>query len=143
MSRFARPPKLSWYATLVAWAFFWGCPGPGLWAEYQSRGKRDPFIPLLTEEGDRIVPPGLDEGEASGVEALVLQGIVYDPEAESFALINGKVVQVDEEIGGAKVLSIEPSAVTVLVEEAPHRLTILKAREGETTEIPTEEEPSP
>ncbi|MBI1953013.1 MAG: hypothetical protein HYS41_02695 [Candidatus Omnitrophica bacterium] len=115
----------------------------GAAGEYQSRGKRDPFIALLTEEGVRVVPPGLDEGEETGIESLVLQGVVFDPADDSYALINGKIVRVNDDINGAKILAITPTAVTVLVEGQPHRLTLSRTREEGITESPTQGEETP
>ena len=101
------------------------------WAEYQPKGKRDPFIPLLTKEGQRIHPPGLDEETASGLASVVLQGVVFDPKAESYAIINGRIVRQHEEIDGMKVLKIEPTTVTLLVNGEPYQLTLRKSEEEE------------
>ncbi len=101
------------------------------WAEYQPKGKRDPFIPLLTKEGQRIHPPGLDEETAGGLASVVLQGVVFDPKAESYAIINGRIVRQHEEIDGMKVLKIEPTSVTLLVEGKPYQLTLRKSEEEE------------
>ena len=93
-------------------------------AEYQSKGKRDPFIPLLTEGGQRIHPSGYDEQVPTGVAGLALQGIVYEKGGASYALINGEVVREGEEVEGVKVLKIDADAVTIQAEEQTHRLVI-------------------
>ncbi|MBI3318314.1 MAG: hypothetical protein HYZ90_04085 [Candidatus Omnitrophica bacterium] len=103
-------------------------------AEYAPKGKRDPFVPLVTEAGQRIHPPGLDEEVSEGVAGLSLQGIVWDPnpKAESYAVINGQVVREMDEIDGMKVVKIEPMSVTVLVEGQPHELALHQPEPEET-----------
>ena len=103
-------------------------------AEYNSKGKRDPFVPLLTSEGQRIQPPGFDEEVAGGIEGVSLQGIVFDPKAESYAILNGKVVREKEEVDGMEVVRIESDAVTLLVKGHPHRIPL--SRPTEETQNP-------
>ncbi len=98
-------------------------PGPAF-GDYQPKGKRAPFVALLTSDGQRVYPPGLDEQVATGVTDLSLQGIVFDPKAKSLAIINGEVVQEQEELGGIKILKIEPTSVTVLVGGQTSQLTL-------------------
>lgn len=96
---------------------------------YESRGKRDPFVPLLTEDGQKVVPPGLDEGEATDLTLLDLQGIMFDPNAESYAVINGQVVREREAIGNVQILKIEPTEVTIRVDGQEKRLTVPQTSE--------------
>ncbi len=103
-------------------------------AEYQPKGKRDPFVPLLTSDGQRIHPPGAEEGQETGLGNLVLQGIVFDPKAESYAVISGQVVREKEELEGVKVVRIEPDSVTVLVDGQSHRLTVQEPEQKDPTE---------
>ncbi len=103
--------------------------------EYQAKGKRDVFVPLVTADGRRIHPPGTDEEETiSGLDGLVLQGLVFDPKAEAYALINGHIVREQEEIGGIKVLKIEPTTVKILADGKPVQLTVYQPTEERTEE---------
>ncbi|MBI3322656.1 MAG: hypothetical protein HYZ94_03130 [Candidatus Omnitrophica bacterium] len=101
-------------------------------AEYQPKGKRDPFMPLVNQQGHRVHPPGSVEADDSGLGNLVLQGIVFDPKRESYAVISGQVVRELEEIEGVRVVKIEPDAVTVEVEGETRRLTVQELEEEET-----------
>ena len=103
-------------------------------AEYQPKGKRDPFVPLLTSDGQRIHPPGAEEGQQGGLGSLILQGIVFDPRADSYAVISGQVVREQEELEGVKVVRIDPDSVTVLVDGQSHRLTVQESKQKEPTE---------
>lgn len=94
------------------------------WAEYRSKGKRDPLVPLINSEGQRIHPPGFDEEVATGLSGLVLQGIVFDSKAESYAVINGEIVREQDEIEGMKVVRIDPRAVTILADGQTHQLAL-------------------
>lgn len=96
---------------------------------YEAKGKRDPFVPLVTSEGQRVHPPGGDEEVALGVTGLTLQGIVFEPGADSYAIINGQIVRSHEDIEGIEVLKIEPDSVTLLVEGKAHRLTLHQSTE--------------
>lgn len=103
-----------------------GLPVAVAMAEYQSKGKRDPLVPLLNVEGQRIYPPGLDEGSVTGISGLVLQGVMFDPAGESFAVINGRMIREKEEIQGMKVVKIFPSSVRILADGQEHELNIRK-----------------
>lgn len=120
---------------VLAMAIFWvivqAVPAYG---EYQSHGKRDPLVPLLTEDGQRIHPPGFDEEPLTqGVTHLVLQGVVFDPQAESYAVINGEIVRKNDTIGDVKVLKIEPAVVTVLADGQPQKLVVQPTTEETQT----------
>ncbi len=97
---------------------------PDAFCDYTPKGKRDPFVPLVTAEGQRIHPPGLDEVAPQGISGLTLQGIVFDPQAESYAVINGKIVREQDDIDGMKILKIHPKSVTILVDGAPHQINL-------------------
>lgn len=73
---------------------------------YDSRGKRNPFIPLVTQEG-RLV--NLDKEESAG--ALRIEGIIYDKHGRSFAVVNGSVVGIGDAAGEYTVLKIEEGRV--------------------------------
>lgn len=73
---------------------------------YDSKGKRNPFIPLVTSDG-RLIK--LDKEEARG--ELWIDGIIYDKNGRSYALINGMVVEIGGSVGDYKVLKIEENKV--------------------------------
>ncbi|MBI1976718.1 MAG: hypothetical protein HYS56_04335 [Candidatus Omnitrophica bacterium] len=76
--------------------------------DYNSHGKRDPFYPIVSEEGEFLSNP---EQQENGVKNLLLEGIVWDPAGGSVAIINGNVVREKERIGGCEVVWIEKSRV--------------------------------
>ena len=98
-------------------------------AEYQSKGKRDPFVPLLAADGQRFRPPGLDEEVMTQAIGMALQGVVYEPKAESYAVIDGQVVREGDEIGGAKIIKIEPNSVTIQKENQISQIVLQPSQE--------------
>lgn len=113
---------------------------PRAQAEYQPKGKRDPLIPLLNSEGQRVYPPGFDEEVSTGIQGLVLQGIVFDRKADSYAILNGQLVREQGEIDGMKVLEIGPRSVTILAGGQKHQLVIQEPskEEGRSTQKETQ-----
>lgn len=73
---------------------------------YDAKGKRDPFIALVTPDG-RLLKLEKEE-TASG---LLLEGIIYDEHGLSYCLVNSEVVRVSDKIGDYQVLKIEKNKV--------------------------------
>ena len=109
------------------------CFAPSAAAEYNSRNKRDPFVPLLTSDGQRLRPPGFDEQEAAGISGLSLQGIVFEPGADSYAIINGQLVKEQESVDNARIVKIRSDSVTVLLDGETHQLTVSNPTEENET----------
>jgi len=95
------------------------------WAEYQPKGKRDPFIPLILPDGRRITPPGIEEESGvPGLGSVVLQGILFDPAGNSTAILNGQILRENEEWEGIKLLKIEANSVTIWKNGETHQLVL-------------------
>jgi len=73
---------------------------------YDAKGKRNPFIPLVTPDG-RLLK--LEKEET--LSGLLLEGIIYDEHGLSYCLVNGEVVRVSDKIGDYQVLKIEKNKV--------------------------------
>lgn len=73
---------------------------------YDAKKRRDPFIPLVTADG-RIIKL---ESE-SDKEEVRLEGIIYESQGLSYAVLNGTVAKIGDVIEGYKVVKIEPSKV--------------------------------
>ncbi len=71
---------------------------------YDSAGRRDPFVPLTGLEA-------LREGRG---DSLSIEGIVYDPNGSSYAVIGGEAYKEGEEIDGVKLVRILPDRVVFL-----------------------------
>ena len=68
---------------------------------YDAKGKRNPFIPLVTADGRLLKLPENEQGKD-----ISLTGIIYDKHGVSYAIVNGTVVGVGDRIGEYRVLKI-------------------------------------
>ncbi len=73
---------------------------------YDSKSKRNPFIPLVTPDGMLLK---LDKEEGSG--NLSIEGIIYDKNGRSYAIVNGSVVEIGDFVSGYQVLRIEENKI--------------------------------
>ncbi|OGX41266.1 MAG: hypothetical protein A3C53_00950 [Omnitrophica WOR_2 bacterium RIFCSPHIGHO2_02_FULL_68_15] len=101
------------------------------WA-YDAKGRRDPFVPVVTMAGTRREPPPTDVA-AGPRGAPVLEGIVHDPNGRSLAVINGTVWQAGEMRDDVEVMAIGPSSVVIRRRGAQETLQL---------PVPAVEEPS-
>jgi hypothetical protein len=83
---------------------------------YDAKGRRDPFIPLVTPEG-RLLK--LDKQEATSVEGLAVEGIIYDKFGRSFAIVNTNVVGIGDVVGDYQVLKIQENKVVFIKDGEP------------------------
>lgn len=74
---------------------------------YDSKGRRDPFIPLLGKGAEFL----FIEEAVESVAGIYLTGVVYDPIGQSFATINGEVVVENDLVGAFKVKEIREGKV--------------------------------
>ena len=74
---------------------------------YDSHGRRDPFVPLVSATSKQVA--GLVGVESA--EDLQIEGIVYDPKKGSIVIANGTVLREGEEAGPVKVIQIRPNEV--------------------------------
>ena len=75
--------------------------------KYNAKGKRDPFVPLISESGGYAS----DAYEASAVEDIRLEGIVWDDVKGSIAIINGEIAKEGDSLGTMKILKINKDIV--------------------------------
>ena len=75
--------------------------------KYNAKSKRDPFIPLISESGGYAS----DAYEASAMEDIRLEGIVWDDVKGSIAIINGEIAKEGDVMGSIKVLKINKDNV--------------------------------
>ncbi len=91
--------------------------------QYDAKGKRDPFWKLVTNSGV-IVNYDTDLAIAD----LTLEGIIFDPQGNSLAIINGKIVKVNDQVASFLVVKVEKDRV-VLVKGA--EMFVLELKKGE------------
>ena len=79
---------------------------------YDAKGKRNPFIVLITPDG-LLLKLDAEEG-IQGIPGI--EGIIYDKNGVSYALVNGEVVKIGDMVGAFQVLKIETDKVTFVKE---------------------------
>lgn len=72
---------------------------------YDSAGRRDPFVPLMGLEALRSGTQG---------DSLSIEGIIYDPKGDSYAVIAGEAYKEGEDVEGVKLVRILPDRVIFL-----------------------------
>ncbi len=90
---------------------------------YQSKGKRNPFIPLVDKSG-RLMQ--LEKEEEQGQSGLTVDGIIYDKQGISYALVNGKVVGTGDYAGEYRVLKIQDDKISFLKDDQIKEVSINK-----------------
>jgi type II secretory pathway component PulC len=89
---------------------------------YDSGKRRDPLIALTAEDGS---------ASSASSSGLKLEGIIYDPESRSMAVLNGKTYQAGESVGEATITKILKDHVVISVAGEEKTLWI---RDKETPE---------
>ena len=83
--------------------------------EYRSRGRRDPFLPLVGS--NRIVASGLED--ITSVDEIKLEGIAYELRGEEqpkkTAILNGEIMGENERIGIVEVKEVMKNSVKLLI----------------------------
>lgn len=90
---------------------------------YDAGGKRNPFIPLVSADG-RLINL---EKEAKAKGDLAVEGISYDKNGRSYAIVNGLVVEIGDTVLGYQVLTVNPDKLIFI-------------KDGVTTEVPLKKE---
>ena len=79
---------------------------------YESHGKRDPFIPLVTatmkSSSSNLL--GIDN-----FDDLAVEGVVYDPKHGSVVIVNGTILKEGEEFGNVKVIKVKENGVRFMI----------------------------
>ncbi len=94
--------------------------------KYDAKGKRNPFIPLVTPEGKLIK---LDTEIQSGNQGLSLEGIIYDKLGISYAIVNSTVVRTGDFVGDYQILKIENNKIILIRDGLTSEIELKKGDE--------------
>jgi len=112
---------------ILIYLFFFALICTSVFAEgefvYDNKGKRDPFIPLVTPEGRLLKLDKLDTASPGG---LSIEGIIYDKSGRSFAIVNTEVVGIGDFIGAYQVLKIFENKVVFIKDGIPLEVELTK-----------------
>ena len=88
--------------------------------EYNSRGRRDPFVPLVGVERPAVTRLA----DITSVEDMKLEGIVSGPKGNMAAMMNGEMIKTNDKIGDIVVKSITKAGVTLTVGGKEYQLKL-------------------
>ncbi len=103
---------------LVVCVAYGDARGEGTFA-YNSKGKRDPFMPLLGHERQAGSPEDI-----STIDDVKLEGIAVQSEGKRIAIINGIVAKEGDKIGALQVNKISPKKVQVVIDGRDYELAL-------------------
>lgn len=95
--------------------------------KYYSKGKRDPFVPLVTGE----VRTGLGLQAVEDVDDVRFEGIIYDPSGKSMVVLNDEVLKEGDKMYNVEVVKINKSSVTIKVHDMVYTIKLVKEGGGE------------
>jgi len=78
---------------------------------YESHGKRDPFVPLIGQE--KAYSAGLTD--ITAIEDIRLEGIAQDAKGKRIAIINGEIVKEGFKSGEIEIVKIERKSVAITI----------------------------
>jgi len=93
---------------------------------YESKSKRNPFIPLVSPEGRLLKLDKAEDDSASGSRGVSLEGIIYDKHGRSFAIVNATVVGIGDIVGDYRVLKIQENRVILIKDGQPLEVSLIK-----------------
>ena len=91
---------------------------------YYTKGRRDPFVPLVL--GEKRAYLGLESVEM--LDDVKLEGIVFDPFGKSMAMLNGEVVEEGNKIHNIEIIKIYDDAIVIKIYAKTYRVSL--AEEG-------------
>lgn len=87
---------------------------------YDSKGKRDPFVPLIGQE--RVMGASLET--ITSPDDIKLEGIATGGGGKRIAIINGQMVKENDKFGGLIIKSILRTSVELSIEGRDYTLTL-------------------
>jgi hypothetical protein len=87
---------------------------------YDSHGKRDPFIPLVTKDGRTLTA----YSDIISISDVVVEGILFDPKGGSVVIINDIILKQADTISGIVVEKIEKDYVVLSFKGEQHKFNL-------------------
>ena len=87
---------------------------------YDSRGRRDPFVPLLGVTSGTV--ESLDD--VISIDDINLQGIASDSAGKKAAIINGEMIKEGQTIGRVTLKKILHEKIILMIDEEEYKVNI-------------------
>lgn len=79
--------------------------------KYESRGKRDPFVPLVG--GSRPIVMKLED--ATSADDVKVEGIAIGAQGKKVAILNAEVLKEGDKVGEVELVRVEKKFVTISI----------------------------
>ena len=86
---------------------------------YDDHGNRDPFWPLVSDNGS-IISYETD----FTITDLVLEGIMAGAEGQHVAIINGRIVKANDVLGSFVIIDVSPDVVILGKEDKKYEIRL-------------------
>ena len=87
---------------------------------YDSRGRRDPFIPLVGVTATAV--SSLDD--VMSIEDVKLQGVASNAAGVQVAIINGEMIKEGEKSGRVTLKEIAKEKIVILIDEESYEVSL-------------------
>jgi len=94
--------------------------------KYESRGKRDPFVPLIGV--DRPAVTRLED--VTSISDIKLEGIAVKEKGKKAAILNGEMLKEGDKVGDVELKKIKNKSVTILVGGKPYDVNLSEEEGG-------------
>jgi hypothetical protein len=94
--------------------FFFAIACSRIWGagtQYGERGKRDPFVPIVTGEKNPIT----NLEDIDSIDDVKLEGIVTGPKGDRMAVLNGELVKEKAVVGCLEIKDIGKKSVKLAI----------------------------
>ena len=88
--------------------------------KYESRGKRDPFVPLVGSER----PAVMKLEDIVSIEDVRLEGIAVGAKGDMVAIMNGEMVKERDKFGDVEIKSISKKIVVFLINRTEYTINL-------------------
>ena len=88
--------------------------------KYESKGKRDPFVPLIGQERGRAT--GLEN--VTSIQDINIEGIATGAGGKNVAILNGQMVKENDKFGILQIKQITRRSIIISIEGKDHTLNL-------------------
>ena len=97
---------------------------------YNSKGRRDPFVPLV---GPGAVYQVKEAVDITSTEDVELEGIVYDSKGVSRAIVNSIVLKEGDQAGVLLLEKVDPGKIVIRIDNIRYEVYLSGEKSGGET----------
>ena len=109
-------------AGAILFIFILLAPAHGQEYKYYSKGKRDPFVPLITGE----IRTSLGLQAVEDIDDVRMEGVIFDPDGKSIVVLNDEILKEGDKMYNVEILRIDRNAVAIKVHDRVHTISLVE-----------------